>query len=244
MPSRSTTPAARGSIKEPRPDGGGRVVFTPERSGASLFSWRPAFLFHFANAAMLPPTGRDAIEGQPEKQAAPFMSAWHHRDAACDSGHCGVDWKTSCCKGTKITFASRLRCPSHTRSAFIPLHTLAGALIAIQTLDGIANAIFGIVSILVVKDRTQGEQAASNIAAGVACDDGWDRGRCEHNIRWPVDPASRVPSVFSGLSGNRLSCFLHCYGSPVPETLSSAGAATLTSGPEIKSTTDKEAFAQ
>src|SRR5579862_6545692 len=48
------------------------------------------------------------------------------------------------------------------------LYTLthaAGALIAIQTLDGVANAIFGIVSILVVKDRTQGT-GRFNVAAG------------------------------------------------------------------------------
>jgi MFS family permease len=41
----------------------------------------------------------------------------------------------------------------------------AGALIAIQTLDGVANSIFGIVSILVIKDRTQGT-GRFNLAAG------------------------------------------------------------------------------
>jgi MFS family permease len=48
------------------------------------------------------------------------------------------------------------------------LYTLThsvGALIAIQTLDGVANAIFGVVSILVVKDRTQGT-GRFNMAAG------------------------------------------------------------------------------
>jgi MFS family permease len=42
---------------------------------------------------------------------------------------------------------------------------VAGALIAIQILDGIANAIFGIVSILVIKDRTRGT-GRFNLAAG------------------------------------------------------------------------------
>jgi MFS family permease len=49
------------------------------------------------------------------------------------------------------------------------LYTLAHAapvLIAIQILDGVANAIFGIVSILVIKDRTQGT-GRFNLAAGV-----------------------------------------------------------------------------
>ena len=42
---------------------------------------------------------------------------------------------------------------------------MLAALIAIQALDGIANAIFGIVSILVVKDRTPGTRRF-NVAAG------------------------------------------------------------------------------
>jgi MFS family permease len=48
------------------------------------------------------------------------------------------------------------------------LYTLTHAapfLIAIQVFDGVANAIFGIVSILVIKDRTQGT-GRFNIAAG------------------------------------------------------------------------------
>jgi MFS family permease len=43
-------------------------------------------------------------------------------------------------------------------------HATAG-LIAVQVLDGVANAIFGIVSILVIKDRTQGT-GRFNFAAG------------------------------------------------------------------------------
>jgi hypothetical protein len=48
------------------------------------------------------------------------------------------------------------------------LYTLthaAGWLIAVQTLDGVANAIFGVVSILVIKDRTRGT-GRFNMAAG------------------------------------------------------------------------------
>ena len=46
-----------------------------------------------------------------------------------------------------------------------PFTPAVGALIAVQTLDGVANAIFSIVSILVVKDRTQGT-GRFNVAAG------------------------------------------------------------------------------
>src|SRR6204780_2328297 len=48
------------------------------------------------------------------------------------------------------------------------LYTLthaAPALIAIQTLDGVANAIFVVVSVLVIKDRTEGT-GRFNVAAG------------------------------------------------------------------------------
>jgi len=41
------------------------------------------------------------------------------------------------------------------RRILYTLKHVTGALIAIQTLDGVANAIFGIVSILVIKDRTE-----------------------------------------------------------------------------------------
>jgi len=51
------------------------------------------------------------------------------------------------------------------RGILYTLTHVTGALIAIQTLDGVANAIFGIVSILVIKDRTEGT-GRFNLAAG------------------------------------------------------------------------------
>jgi MFS family permease len=51
------------------------------------------------------------------------------------------------------------------RGVLYTLTHAAGTLIAIQTLDGVANAIFVVVSILVIKDRTQGT-GRFNIAAG------------------------------------------------------------------------------
>lgn len=51
------------------------------------------------------------------------------------------------------------------RGVLYTLTHAVGALIAIQTLDGVANAIFAIVSILVVKDRTPGT-GRFNVAAG------------------------------------------------------------------------------
>jgi MFS family permease len=51
------------------------------------------------------------------------------------------------------------------RGVLYTLTTATSALIAIQILDGVANAIFGIVSILVIKDRTEGT-GRFNLASG------------------------------------------------------------------------------
>jgi MFS family permease len=113
-----------------------------------------AFLFHLANAAMLPQLGELLAHGQ-KKVAAPFMSA------------CII--MTQLVIATAATFvgraASRIgRKPLllvgygvlPIRGALYALTHLAPALIAVQVLDGVANAIFGVVSILVLADRMRG----------------------------------------------------------------------------------------
>ncbi len=113
-----------------------------------------AFLFHFANAAMLPQLGEMLSHGS-ASSAAPFMSA-------CII----VTQVVIMCSATFIgRFANR-----HGRKLLLligfgvlpiraVLYTLTHwsvALIAIQVLDGIANAIFGVVAVLVVADLTCG----------------------------------------------------------------------------------------
>jgi predicted MFS family arabinose efflux permease len=121
-----------------------------------------AFLFHLGNAAMLPELG-EMLSKDNVKTAAPFMSAsivvtqlvitltatWIGRAAA---------------KGRKPLLRLGFGVLP-IRGVLYTLTHAVGALVAIQALDGIANAIFGIVSILVVKDRTQGT-GRFNIAAG------------------------------------------------------------------------------
>ncbi len=113
-----------------------------------------AFLFHFANAAMLPQLGELLSRGSPTA-AAPFMSA------------CIIvtQFVIMCSAALVGRLANR-----HGRKTLLligfgvlpvraVLYTLthwAPALIGIQLLDGVANAIFGVVSILVVADLTQG----------------------------------------------------------------------------------------
>jgi MFS family permease len=112
-----------------------------------------AFLFHFANAAMLPQLGEMLSHGA-RATAAPFMSA------------CIIVTQAviMCCAPAIGRFANM-----HGRKPLLMLgfgvlpiravlYTLThstGSLIAVQLLDGVANAIFGVVSILVVADRTR-----------------------------------------------------------------------------------------
>jgi len=111
-----------------------------------------AFLFHFANAAMLPQLGEMLSHGA--RTTAPFMSA-------CII----VTQVVIMCFAPAIGRYANL----HGRKPLLMigfgvlpirafLYTLThntGGLIAIQLLDGVANAIFGVVSILVVADRTR-----------------------------------------------------------------------------------------
>ena len=122
-----------------------------------------AFLFHLSNAAMLPQLGEMLSKGNP-KTAAPFMSA-------CIIVTQLVIRVSAAWVGTRA--AKKGRKPLlllgfgvlPLRGILYTLPHATGALIAIQTLDGVANAIFGIVSILVIKDRTEGT-GRFNLAAG------------------------------------------------------------------------------
>ena len=112
-----------------------------------------AFLFHFANAAMLPQLGEMLSHGS-RASAAPFMS-----------GCIIVTQVVIMCFAPALGRFANL----HGRKPLLLvgfgvlpvralLYTLtrnAECLIAIQLLDGVSSAIFGVVSILVVADRTR-----------------------------------------------------------------------------------------
>ncbi|MGA2811402.1 MAG: MFS transporter [Candidatus Acidiferrum sp.] len=147
-----------------------------ERNGAKAEGWRQlakdrallsfllcVFLFHLANAAMLPQLGELLSKGNPQT-AASFMS--------------GCIIVTQLVIAVSAVWIAR-RAEKHGRKPLLLagfgvlpirgiLYTLTvskSALIAIQALDGIANAIFVTVSILVIKDRTQGT-GRFNVASG------------------------------------------------------------------------------
>src|SRR6266481_2354587 len=119
-----------------------------------VFFLLTAFLFHLANAAMLPQLGEMLSKGNP-KTAAPFMSACIIVTQLVIAISAAWIGKRAGTKGRKPLLLLGFGVLP-VRGVLYTLTHAAGALIAIQTLDGVANAIFGIVSILVIKDRTEG----------------------------------------------------------------------------------------
>lgn len=122
-----------------------------------------AFLFHTANAAMLPDLGEMLARGRP-RTAAPFMAACvivTQMVIACSAAWIG---RLAGSKGRKPLLLVGFGVLP-VRGVLYTLTSATSALIAIQTLDGVANAIFGVVSILVIADRTRGT-GRFNLAAG------------------------------------------------------------------------------
>ncbi len=122
-----------------------------------------AFLFHLANAAMLPQLG-ELLSKDNLKAAAMFMSACVIVTQLVITGSATWIGRWAATKGRKPLLLIGFGVLP-IRGVLYTLTHAAGALVAIQILDGVANAIFGIVSILVIKDRTQGT-GRFNVAAG------------------------------------------------------------------------------
>ena len=122
-----------------------------------------AFLFHLANAAMLPELGELLARDTP-KAAGPFMSACVIVTQLVITVSAAWIGRKAASNGRKpLLLAGFAVLPI--RGVLYTLTHVAGTLIAIQVLDGVANAIFGVVSILVIKDRTGGT-GRFNVAAG------------------------------------------------------------------------------
>lgn len=128
-----------------------------------LYFLGTVFLFHLANAAMLPQLGEMLSKDKP-KAAAPFMSACIIVTQLMITALAAWIGTRAELKGRKPLLLLGYGVLPVCGVLYTLTHATA-ALIAIQTLDGVANAIFVVVSILVIKDRTQGT-GRFNIAAG------------------------------------------------------------------------------
>lgn len=121
------------------------------------------FLFHTANAAMLPDLGEMLAHGDP-KAAAPFMAACVIVTQLVIAISAAWVGRLAGSKGRKPLLLIGFGVLP-IRGALYTFTHATSALIAIQTLDGVANSIFGVVSILVIADRTRGT-GRFNLAAG------------------------------------------------------------------------------
>ncbi len=123
-----------------------------------------AFLFHFANAAMLPQLGELLARGS-ANSAAPFMSACvaiTQMTMLVTAAHVG---RLANQYGRKRLLLVGFGVLPVRAALYALLHAVP-ALLAVQILDGLANSIFGVVSVLVIADRTHGS-GRFNLAQGV-----------------------------------------------------------------------------
>lgn len=125
-----------------------------------------AFFFHFANAAMLPQLGEMLSKGAKET-AAPFMSACIIVTQVVIMLSAAAIGRYANVHGRKRLLLLGFGVLPFRALLYTLTHNTAG-LIAIQLLDGVANAIFGVVSVLVVADRTRGTGRFNLVQGGLA----------------------------------------------------------------------------
>jgi predicted MFS family arabinose efflux permease len=175
-----------------------------------------AFLFHLGNAAMLPELGEMLSKNSP-RSAAPFMSACVIVTQLVISLTAAWIGKRAATNGRKplLLFGFGVL---PIRGVLYTLTQVTGALIAIQILDGVANAIFGIVSILVIKDRTQGT-GRFNVAAGSLATMVGIGAAVSNTMGGVLIQHFSYHASFLGLSGIALLAFALLWAG-IPETLS------------------------
>jgi MFS family permease len=113
-----------------------------------------AFLFHLANAAMLPELG-EMLTKTSKAGVAPLMSACILVTQAIITCTAAGIGRFANAYGRKPLLLVGFGVLPLRAVLYTLTHNTA-SLIAIQVFDGIANAIFGAVSILVIADRTEG----------------------------------------------------------------------------------------
>ena len=113
-----------------------------------------AFFFHFANAAMLPQLGEMLSRGS-SASAAPFMSACIIVTQLVIMSFASTVGRYAKLRGRRPFLLLGFGVLPIRAVLYTVVHGSVG-LIAVQCLDGVANVIFGVVSILIVADRTRG----------------------------------------------------------------------------------------
>jgi MFS family permease len=211
---------ARGAVGETLQKGNARLsVLLQDRTLIAFLC--AAFLFHLANAAMLPELGELLSKDSP-KTAGAFMSACVIVTQVVITLSAVWIGQRAATHGRKPLLLLGFGVLP-IRAVLYTLTHLAGALIAIQILDGIANAVFGIVSILVVKDRTRGT-GRFNLAAGALATMVGIGAALSNSIGGFLVQRFSYRSSFLGLSLVALAAFAVLWVL-VPETLPHDGTA-------------------
>lgn len=155
---------ARGGSGDKKTAGDGKSArLTLAKDRVLLAFLACAFLFHFANAAMLPQLGELLAHGS-AKAAAPFMSACIAITQVvmlCTAAYFG---RFANQHGRRSILLVGFAILPFRAILYTMFHAVP-ALLAVQVLDGVANSIFGVVSILVTADRTRGT-GRFNLAQG------------------------------------------------------------------------------
>jgi len=180
-----------------------------------LYFLLAVFLFHLANAAMLPELGEMLSRNNP-RAAAPLMSACIIVTQVVIAISAAWLGRQASTKGRKPLLLYGFGVLP-VRGVLYTLVDPAVLLIAIQTLDGIANAIFVVVAILVVKDRTRGT-GRFNLAAGALATTVGVGAALSNTMGGLLIQRLGYRASFLGLAGVAVVAFcLLCFA--VPETL-------------------------
>jgi MFS family permease len=174
-----------------------------------------AFLFHLANAAMLPQLGEMLSRNNP-RAAAPFMSACIIVTQLVIAISAAWLGRRASTKGRKTLLLYGFGVLP-VRGVLYALVHPAVLLIAIQTLDGVANAVFVVVAILVIKDCTRGT-GRFNLAAGALATTAGVGAALSNTIGGLLIQRMGYRASFLGLAGIALLAFcVLCF--TIPETL-------------------------
>lgn len=177
------------------------------------------FLFHMANAAMLPQLGEMLAQGKP-REAAPFMSACILVTQLVIAISAATIGKVAATRGRRPLLLIGFGVLP-LRGILYTLTRATGALISIQVLDGVANAVFTVVSVLVIKDRTEGT-GRFNVAAGALATTVGVGAALSATIGGQLIQRIGYRASFTGLALIALLAFLLLWRT-VPETLSDDG---------------------
>ncbi len=180
-----------------------------------VFFLAAVFLFHLANAAMLPQLG-EMLSKDNVKAAAPFMSACIIVTQVVIAASAAWIGKQAATKGRKPLLLLGFGVLPIRGVLYTMTHTPA-LLIAIQTLDGMANAVFVVVAILVIKDRTQGT-GRFNVASGALATMVGIGAAASNGIGGVIVQQFGYRTSFLALAGIALFAFT-LLGLAVPETL-------------------------